>query len=467
MFDSKTYTERRNKLKSSVGSGLILLPGNQEVGMNYRDNIYHFRQDSTFLYYTGIDLPDLVFIIDIDNDTEILFGNDFTIDQIVWTGPKEPLPSFAAKAAIGAIQPLTAIENFLGNARKKQQAIHFIAPYRAEITLQLAEWLGILPALLRPQASPDLVRAVINQRSYKSVDEVAEIHKAVDLTAAMQLKAIELSRPGITEYEVAGHLQGIAASGGGNIAFPVILTVDGQYLHNHPGGNRLGSGQLVLCDCGAETALHYAGDLTRTFPVDGNFTTQQREVYDIVLQSQKAAIAALQPGKLFRDIHLLACQKLVDGLKQLGLVKGDSSEAVSLGVHTLFFQCGLGHMMGLDVHDMENLGEENVGYTDTVRKSTEFGLKSLRLGKALEEGFVVTIEPGIYIIPELLDQWRAEKKHPDFINYDKVASFRKFGGIRIEEDFLITASGSTLLGKPLAKEADEVEMLRQLNNLKI
>ena len=459
MFDSKIYTERRDKLKASVGNGLILLPGNQEVGMNYRDNIYHFRQDSTFLYYTGIDMPDLFFIIDIDNDTEILFGNDFTMDQIVWTGPKEPLPSIAAKAGIDVIQPLVAIEKFINTGRKKQQTIHFLAPYREAISLQLGEFLGISPGSLHQQASPELIKAVIGQRSCKSEEEVAEIHKAVDQTSSMQLKAIELSRPGITEYEIAGHLQGVAASGGGNIAFPVILTVNGQYLHNHAGGNKLRAGQMVLCDCGAETAMHYAGDMTRTFPVDAKFTAQQREVYDIVLQSQEAAIAALKPGKPFRDIHLLACGKLVDGLKQLGLIKGDSEEAVSLGVHTLFFQCGLGHMMGLDVHDMENLGEENVGYTDTLKKSKEFGLKSLRLGKALEEGFVVTVEPGIYIIPELLDQWRVEKKHADFINYDKVESFRKFGGIRIEEDFLITASGSQLLGKPLAKKAGDIEML--------
>jgi Xaa-Pro aminopeptidase len=459
MFDSKTYRERRNKLKATVGSGLILLPGNQEVGMNYRDNIYHFRQDSTFLYYTGIDMPDLFFIIDIDDDTEILFGNDFTMDQIVWTGPKESLSSVGARGGIDAIRPLAAIEKFLKDGRKKQQTIHFLSPYREGISMQLGEWLGISSGSLHQQASTALIKAVVGQRSCKSEEEVAEIDKAVDQTRSMQLKAIELSRPGITEYEIAGYLQGVAASGGGNIAFPVILTVNGQYLHNHPGNNKLRSGQMVLCDCGAETAMHYAGDMTRTFPVDAKFTTQQKEVYDIVLQSQEAAIAALKPGKLFIDIHLLACEKLMDGLKQIGLVKGDSKEAVSLGVHTLFFQCGLGHMMGLDVHDMENLGEEYVGYTDTLKKSREFGLKSLRLGKALETGFVVTIEPGIYIIPELLDQWRAEKKHVDFINYDKLESFRNFSGIRIEEDFLITASGSQLLGTPLAKKASEIEML--------
>lgn len=460
MFLPQTYKERRSKLKSLVAGGLIVLPGNEDVGMNYRDNVYHFRQDSTFLYYTGIDRPDLLFVIDIDDNSEVLFGDDLTVDQIVWTGPVDTLSSVASKAGITSIEPYSRIGDVLKKAMEQKQPIHFLFPYRGEIAIRLSEWLSIPWQSLQEKASLSLTNAIIAQRSYKTQEELTELDKAVDLTSAMQLKAIQLSRPGITEYEIAGQLEGVAISGGGHLSFPTILTVNGQYLHNHAGSNILKSGQMVMCDCGAETAMHYAGDMTRTFPVDKRFTARQREVYDIVLNAQQSAVDALKPGVLFRDIHFLACEKLADGLKQLGLLKGDTKEAVSIGVHTLFFQCGLGHMLGLDVHDMENLGEEHVGYTDTLKKSTEFGLRSLRLARKLEERFVLTIEPGIYIVPELIDVWQAQGRHKDFINYEKVNSFRSFGGIRIEEDYFITASGSRLLGKPFAKTANDIEGLK-------
>jgi Xaa-Pro aminopeptidase len=264
----------------------------------------------------------------------------------------------------------------------------------------------------------------------------------------------------MTEAEIAGKIHGIAISAGGNISFPTILTVHGEILHNHYGNNILQQGGMVLCDCGAETSMHYAGDLTRTFPVDETFSSLQKEVYNIVLSAHEAAVQTLAPGKLFKDVHLLACETLVEGLKQLGLMKGDTREAVEAGAHTLFFQCGLGHMLGLDVHDMENLGEEYVGYTEGLKKSPEFGLKSLRLGRALEAGFVLTVEPGLYFIPELIDMWTAENKHARFINYQSVQAFKTFGGIRIEDDYVITANGSRLLGKPLNKTADSVESAR-------
>lgn len=460
MFAKETYTARRNKLKADVGSGIIILPGNDEVGMNYKDNTFHFRQDSSFLYFTGIDLPNLVFIIDIDNNIEILFGDDLTVDQIVWTGPVAPLPVYAAKSGIDNLQSFSSVETVLKEAVQQKQPIHFLNPYRGEIMVRMSEWLSASPGEIQKNVSLALTKAIISQRSYKTAEEITEINKAVDATAAMQTKAAQLSQQGIAEYEIAGQLEGVAVSSGGRLSFPIILTVNGQYLHNHAGHNKLKNGQMVLVDCGAETAMHYAGDMTRTFPVDKKFTAQQREVYDIVLHAQQSAVEALRPGKLFKEVHLLACEKLAEGLKQIGLMKGDVKEAVAVGAHTLFFQCGLGHMMGLDVHDMENLGEEYVGYTDTLKKSKEFGLKSLRLGKALEEGFVITVEPGIYIIPELIDQWQLANKHSDFINYEKVNAYRSFGGIRIEEDFLITSSGSQLLGKPLGKTADEAEAMK-------
>ncbi|MCV2487643.1 aminopeptidase P family protein [Flavobacterium sp. SH_e] len=460
MFSRETYINRRQVLKKTIGSGLIILPGNEEVGMNYRDNIYHFRQDSSFLYYTGIDIPSLFLIIDIDSDLEILFGDNLTIEQTVWVGPQDSLNIYAEKSGITAVQSLSFVEGVLKNALQQKRAIHFLPPYRAAITLKLSYLLDIHPNEIAKKASIELSKAIIAQRSYKTNEELIEIEKAIDITAAMHLKAIQSARPGMTEYEIAGQVEGTAISKGGHLAFPTILTINGQYLHNHAGSNVLQNGQMVLCDCGAETNMHYAGDMTRTFPVSNTFTSQQKEIYNIVLKAEEAAIATLKPGTFFKYSHLTACKEILTGLKSLGLVKGDLDEAVAAGAHTLFFQCGLGHMMGMDVHDMENIGEQYVGYTDTLKKSTEFGLKSLRLAKELEEGFVLTVEPGIYFIPELIDQWQAEKKYSEFINYDKVQAYRNFGGIRIEEDFLITKDSYKLLGKPLAKTAEDIEALR-------
>lgn len=460
MFSKETYINRRKVLKKAIGSGLILFAGNEEVGMNYKDNIYHFRQDSSFLYYSGIDKPNLFLLIDVDADIEIVFGNDLTIEQTVWTGPQELLALSAEKSGITSAQPLSFIEAILKTALQQKRAIHFLPPYRSAITLKLSSLLGIPTNLLAKNASVKLSKAIVSQRSYKTNEELVEIEKAVNITAAMHLKAIKIARPGMAEYEVAGQLEGTAISQGGQLAFPTILTVNGQYLHNHAGGNILKEGQMVLCDSGAETSMHYAGDMTRTFPISRTFTAQQKEIYNIVLQAEEAAIATLKPGTVFRNSHLVACKEILTGLKSLGLVKGDLDEAVAAGAHTLFFQCGLGHMMGMDVHDMENIGEEYIGYTDTLKKSTEFGLKSLRLGKELEEGFVLTVEPGIYFIPELIDQWQSEKKYSEFINYDKVQAYRNFRGIRIEEDFLITKDGYKLLGEPLAKTIDDIEALR-------
>lgn len=459
MFSKQTYTDRRNELKSLVGSGIILLPGNDDSSMNYKDNLYHFRQDSSFLYYAGIDRPGLFLLIDVDNSKEIIFGNEATIDDIVWTGATQSIKDQAALAGITAVAPVKQLISLLNQYSGEKRTIHYLPPYRSETGVKLSEWLNIPFNTLKDHASVILIKAIVKQRSIKSAEEIAEIEKAINVTAEMQLRAMELSREGILEYQVAGHMEGIAKSAGGNLSFPIILTTNGQYLHNHAGNNLLKNGQLLLCDCGAELQSHYAGDLTRTSPVGGRFSSLQKQVYNIVLTAQKAALDALKPGKKFIDIHLLACEKLTEGLQQLGLMKGNAKEAVAAGAHTLFFQCGLGHMMGLDVHDMENLGEQYVGYTDDLKKSTEFGLKSLRLARELDEGFVVTVEPGLYFVPELMDIWKAEKKHTQFINYDNLDAFKNFGGIRIEDDALITKTGSRILGNPLAKTSQEIEAL--------
>jgi Xaa-Pro aminopeptidase len=460
MFTKDVYISRRKKLKEQLGKGLILLLGNEESSMNYRDNLYPFRQDSSFLYFFGMDKPGLAGLIDIDNDKEIVFGHDLTMDEIVWTGPQPSLAEQAVPAGITDTRPFAGLPSELVSARGAGRTVHFLPPYRPENILKLSGWLSIAPAAVKEHASVPLIKAVVAQRSIKSDLEIEQIEEAVNTTAAMHLAAITGARDGMTEAQLAGGLQGIAISGGGNLAFPTILTVNGQVLHNHYGTTVMKEGRLAICDSGAENAMHYAGDMTRTFPVGKKFTTLQREMYDIVLSSQQAAVDALRPGILFRDVHALAAEKLMEGLKAAGVMKGDPKEAVAAGAHTVIFQCGLGHMMGLDVHDMEDLGEEYVGYTDTLKKSKEFGWKSLRLARKLEPGFVVTIEPGLYFIPELMDQYRAEKKYMDFINYDKLDTLRAFGGIRIEEDLVITADGSRLLGKPLAKTADAIEALR-------
>lgn len=447
MFSKEVYQQRRNALKNAIGEGIIILPGNEESGMNYRDNLYPFRQDSCFLYFTGIDKPDLCFIIDIDNDQEILFGDDATVEEIVWMGPQQALAIAAERSGIAFIRKKAEVESAL----KGNREVHFLPAYRAETTVKLMGW-G-----LTGKPSVPLIKAVVAQRSIKSLEEIVQIEQAVATTVLMHKKAMEIAQAGVTENFVAGQLQAVAIAGGGNLAFPVILTVNGQFLHNHASSNVLKNGQMVLCDSGAENSMHYAGDLTRTFPVGNTFTNVQQDVYSIVLKAHQTAAQALKPGILFKDVHLLACEHLAIGLTELGLMKGDPKEAVASGAHALFFQCGLGHMMGLDVHDMENLGEEYVGYTEELKKSDQFGLRSLRLGKSLETGFVLTVEPGLYFVPDLIDSWSAENKHSNFINYEKVEQFKDFGGIRIEEDFLITEQGSRLLGPPLEKTLEEVQ----------
>jgi Xaa-Pro aminopeptidase len=457
MFSTDIYKERRKILKQSVGSGVILFLGNEEVGMNYKDNVYSFRQDSTFLYFFGLDKPGLAVLINIDEDQEILLGNEPTLDDIVWMGTQPSLSDIASQTGIQNVKLLSSLEALVQKYLRSGQSVHYLPPYRSEAVIRLSQILNIPYSAVKERASIQLIKAVVAQRAYKSDLELAEISRAVNISNEMHLAAMQFSKAGVTEKNVAGRIEGIALSAGGNIAYPVIYTINGQTLHNYPTNNQLKKGQLVLCDCGAETEMHYAGDLTRTFPVDQRFTDIQKEVYEIVLKAEQAAVNALKPGTRFLDVHTLACEHLVDGLKQLGLMKGDTSEAVSQGAHTLFFQCGLGHMMGLDVHDMEDLGEQYVGYSEDMVKSKEFGLKSLRLARKLEAGFVLTVEPGLYFIPELMDIWRAEGKLKDFINYNKLAAFRDFGGARVEENFVITNEGFQLLGEPLIKSVSDIE----------
>ncbi len=457
-FSKSTYPERRQRLMKEVGNGVLLFLGNEESSINFKDNWYPFRQDSSFLYFFGLDKPGLVALIDIEEGKTIIFGNELSVDESIWHGSQPSLVEEADSVGVTDIRSRQSIAEYLSALKGK--TVHYLPPFRPENLYKIAEWLQINIKDISAQVSEVFIKAVVKQRSIKTLEELAEISKAVDLSARMHLLAMEYAQPGMMEYELVGMVTGEALKNGCSLSFPPIITVNGHILHNHYYGNKLSMGNMLLADFGAETAMHYAGDITRTFPVGPQFSNQQREVYQIVRNAHKTAISALKPGVRFFDIHVLASKELVLGLKQIGLMQGDPDEAVRMGAHTLFFQCGLGHMMGLDVHDMEDLGEAFVGYTPTFKQSKDFGFRSLRLGRELERGFVVTIEPGLYFIPELIAQWKAKGHLGDFINYEQLEKYLGFGGIRIEDAFHITHSGSQLLGKPLPTEINEIEEIR-------
>ncbi len=459
MFPPQTYVERRARLQAQLSSGLLLFLGNDESPMNYAANTFHFRQDSTFLYLFGVDRPGCAAVIDLDEGRTTVFADDATLDDIVWTGALPTVAELAARGGVTETRPAAALDGALGLAVAAGRTVRHLPPYRPENRLKLLSLLGVPPDAQHDRASLELVRAVVEMRAIKSREEVAEIETAVDTSVEMHLAAMRMVRPGMTEAEVAARVTEIALAAGGSLAFPVIATVHGETLHNHFHGNTLKSGDLFLLDAGAETAMHYAGDLTSTFPVAPTFTARQREVYQVVLAAHLAAVAACRPGVRFRAVHSLACRTLAEGLKSLGLMKGDLDEAVAEGAHAMFFQCGTGHMLGLDVHDMEDLGEVWVGY-DGQAKSTQFGLKSLRLARPLRPGFVLTVEPGVYFIPELARRWKAEGKFTEFIDYGTLETYLGFGGIRIEENVLVTPDGCRVLGASRPRTAEEVEEAR-------
>ena len=460
MFAKEEYITRRKKLRELLGGGLILFLGNDESGINFEHNTYPYRQDSSFIYFFGLQIPGLHAVFDLDEDKEIIFGNNLSIDDIVFTGPIESLEEQAQKVGVASVNHTNSLDTYIGDEMAKGRQIHYLPPYRPEHNLKLADLFNLSPSEVSKKASPKLIKAVVKLRSIKSTAEIEEIEKAVNTTVQMQYRAMEIAEAGMTEADLFGVVQNIAMAKGNNTSFPSIVTIDGQILHNHFRGNLLKEGDMVLCDCGAENFSGYAGDLTRTFPVSKTFSVKQKEIYDIVYSSYKTAVGMLKPEQLFRDVHLSACKEIVLGLIDLGLMKGNPDEAVEAGAHTLFFQCGLGHMMGLDVHDMENLGEQYVGYTDDLKQSKEFGFKSLRMGRALEEGMVLTVEPGIYFIPELIELRKSENKFFEFVNYDKLEEYKSFGGIRVEDDFLISNKGSRLLGDKLPTTSMEIEDFR-------
>ena len=438
---------------------MIFFPGNQEVSFNYPANTYAFRQDSNFLYFFGLDQPDLAGVMDLDSGKDILFGNDVEIDDIIWMGQQPSMKERGNQIGVEEALPMNKLEETLRGAIAAGRTVHFLPPYRGETIIQISELLGYPLAEIRNQPSDQLIRGVVKLRMKKDQLEIQEMENMVDVAWLMHTTAMKMARPGTLEKEIAGTIEGIALSQACGVSFPVILTINGQTLHNHYHGNILVPERMLVIDAGAESEYHYASDITRTVPVGGEFSQRQKEIYDIVLAANMAAIKAVKPGVFFRDIHLLTAREITRGLTALGIMKGDVDEAVGNGAHTMFFPHGLGHPIGLDVHDLEGLGENVVGYDQEIQRSKEFGLGFLRFGRKLQEHFVMTIEPGIYFIPELIDIWKTERKHTDFINYDVVESYKDFGGIRIEDDVLVTAKGSRVLGKPIPKTVDEIEAI--------
>ena len=449
MFSKQTYLSRRNELKRLVGSGVIILFGNNESPCNYPSNAYSpFRQDSSFLYYFGLAQPGLVGVIDVDNDSELLFGDDIDIEDIVWYGSVDSVSQMAASVGVAQTAPMSALSQFCSQARAAGRTLHFLPPYRHDTMLTITDLLGIHHSRQRDEASLTLIRAVVKMRSSKTAEEVAELEKAAAIGYQMHTTAMRLARPGVTEKYVGGQVDGIARSLGAQVSFATIFSQHGEIMHGNPSMALLEEGRLALCDAGAETMSHYCSDNTRTFPVSGRFTERQLDIYRIVEECHDYVLTVARPGVCYRDVHFGVCRLMTERLKELGLMRGNTDDAVSAGAHAMFLPHGLGHMMGMDVHDMEGLGQVYVGFDDEVRPNLEqFGTNALRMGRRLEEGFVVTDEPGIYFIPALIDDWKASGHCKDFLNFDLLETYKDFGGIRIEDDVLITADGCRFIGE--------------------
>lgn len=461
MFERNIYISRRQKLASKIKEGIGLFIGNVEAPMNYPANTYHWRQDSDFLYFFGLDLPGLAGVIDFNSGEEIIFGNDVDIDDIIWMGPQPAIADLSMEVGVKKSKPFSELQKFIEKTVTEKRTIHFLPPYRAETKMTLGALLHENPCQMTSKASEALIKAVVSLRSIKEECEIREIDFAADVACEMETTAMKMCKPGVSEREIFGVIEGIAWSKAHGPAFPTILSINGQTLHNHVHVNILKEGRMMVTDCGAESLLHYAADLTRTTPVGGKFNQKQKEIYEIVLKANTESIKLAKPGISNKDLHLNACRIIASGLKELGLMKGNIDEAVAAGAHALFMPHGLGHMMGMDVHDMEGLGENYVGYDESVKRSTQFGLAFLRFALQFKPGHVFTVEPGIYFIPELIDLWKAENKYSDFINYEKVEGYRGQGGFRIEDDVLITPNGSRMLGKTAPKTVKEIEEVCQ------
>lgn len=457
MFSKDVYINRREKLRHSMKDGIALFLGNPDAPMNCPHNIYQYRQDSNFLYFFGLDHPGFAGVCDIDNNKDYIFGNDVDIDDIIWMGPQPSVKDQSSQVGISSTAPFSDLNKFIADAMAAGRKIHFLPVYRAENKILLEGLVGVKPADIKANVSEEFIKAIVALREIKEACEIVELERAAETGYKMHVEAMKMAQDGVYEREVAGEVEAISLRAGGMLSFPAIVSKRGETLHNHEHGNLLKKGDLLLVDCGAETDTHYASDNTRTIPVGGKFTQKQREIYEIVLAAINKGTELIRPGVDYRSIHFAVCKVIASGLIDLGLMKGDADAAVAAGAHTLFMPHGLGHMMGLDVHDMEDLGEDYVGYDDKVQRASQFGTAYLRLGKELKPGFVITNEPGIYFIPALIDKFQNEKQFLDFINYDKVNEYRDFGGIRLEDDLLVTETGCELIGKRIPITVEEVE----------
>ncbi len=447
MFSKEVYINRRAELKTLVKEGVIILFGNNESPCNYPGNAYYpFRQDSSFLYYFGQKRDGLVGVIDCDNNKECLIGDDIDIDDIVWFGSVDSVADLAEQVGVAQSAPMKTLQEICDAAKKSNRKIHFLPPYRYDTKIQIMDLLGIHPSKQKEAASLELIMAIVKMRQCKTDIEIAEIEKACHVGYCMHTRAMQLVKPGVTEKYIGGQVDGMAHSLGMHESFATIFTQHGEIMHGNPSFNVLEDGRLALCDAGAENAEFYCSDNTRTMPVNGKFSQRQLEIYSIVEACHDYALTVAKPGVRWYDVHMNVCRLMTDKLKELGLMKGDTEAAVQAGAHAMFMPHGLGHMMGMDVHDMEGLGQQYVGFDEETQPSTIFGTASLRCGKRLQEGFVMTDEPGIYFIPALIDEWRAKKLHMDFLNYDMLETYKDFGGIRLEDDILITKDGCRFLG---------------------
>lgn len=463
MFPKEIYIKRRRELSKIVSGGLLIFPGNNDIPFNYPANTYLFRQDSSFLYFFGINQPNLFGIIDTDAGEDYLFGNDIDIDDIIWMGEQPSIKDYGEKVGIKNTMPFKSAAETIKKAAQAGRKIHFLNPYRSDIKILLGEILGIPTSQLSEKFSLELAKAIIKLRSIKDKYEIEEIDKTVDVAYEMHTTAMKMAHPKTIEREIAGKIEGIALSHGGPVSFPVILSQNGQILHNHHHDNVLQKGRLMVTDAGAESPMNYCSDITRTVPVGGTFTQKQQEIYETVLKANIEVIQKIKPGVYYKELHLHAAKVIATGLTEIGLMKGNVDEAVAAGAHALFFPHGLGHMMGLDVHDLEGLGENNIGYDASVQRSDQFGLAFLRLAKKLETGNVITDEPGIYFIPALIDIWRKENKFNQFINYELVEKYKDFGGIRIEDDILVTENAYKVLGKHIPKTVSEIQEIMKMS----
>ncbi|MCI1719715.1 MAG: aminopeptidase P family protein [Bacteroidales bacterium] len=465
MFTKAVYAARRQRLAKDVAKGIILILGNSDAPSNYPDNCYTFRQDSNFLYFFGLNDPDLAAVIDAETGEEIIFGNDVSIDDIIWMGPQASIADKAASVGVKKSRKYADLQKYLTAAKKAKKEIHFTPPYRYHNMILLNSLLGLPIDSLKKKASVTLIKAIVAQRIVKDKYEIEEIDKACNIGYAMHFTAMKLAKLGMLEQELAGLMDGIAMQHGSKVSFPTILSQNGETLHNHLHNQILTKDRLIVIDAGAENNMNYCSDNTRTIPSSGKFTQQQKEIYNIVSDANNLAFKLSKPGVAYLDVHLAVYRLFAERLKELGLMKGDVDEAVANGAPALFMPHGLGHNMGLDVHDMEDLGEDYVGYGSAAKRNKQFGLASLRMARKLVPGNVVTDEPGIYFIPALIEKWKKEKINASFINFSKLKDYYHFGGIRLEDDVLITPDGCRLLGaKRLPITVKDVEREMKDNN---